>query len=261
MIEVGHPAVSPDVYDGVKEIMRLRREGEITSEVVAHSRAVRSDVDIAMGLEVDRIAIWYGVSDIHLAAKTRDTREAALQKIGDAIQYAHDHGFRVRFTPPEDASRTDQEYLIQVIRTARECGADRIGVADTVGLLDPEQTSGLFRRLRAAEPGVEYDFHGHNDLGGCAVANSLAAISAGGATIVHCTVNGLGERVGGITPTQVIAVAIKQKFGVDVARLDRLRDLSVLVERYSGIQMPPPTIPSQETSPSCTSRAYTSRAY
>lgn len=166
----------------------------------------------------------------------------------------------MRFTP-EDASRTDQEYLIQVIRTARECGADRIGVADTVGLLDPEQTSGLFRRLRAAEPGVEYDFHGHNDLGGCAVANSLAAISAGGATIVHCTVNGLGERVGGITPTQVIAVAIKQKFGVDVARLDRLRDLSVLVERYSGIQMPPPTIPSQETSPSCTSRAYTSRAY
>lgn len=86
MIEVGHPAVSPDVYDGVKEIMRLRREGEITSEVVAHSRAVRSDVDIAMGLEVDRIAIWYGVSDIHLAAKTRDTREAALQKI--ATQYS-----------------------------------------------------------------------------------------------------------------------------------------------------------------------------
>jgi homocitrate synthase (EC 2.3.3.14) len=69
MIEAGHPSVSPDIYEGIKRIMKLKREGVIASEILAHSRAVKRDVETAAELEVDRVAIFYGVSDIHLKAK------------------------------------------------------------------------------------------------------------------------------------------------------------------------------------------------
>ncbi|AWR95042.1 homocitrate synthase [Acidianus brierleyi] len=235
MIEAGHPAVSSDIYEGIKRIMKLKNEGEINSEIIAHSRAVKRDIEIGAELEVDRIAIFFGVSDIHLKAKHKVSREEALNIISEHISYAKSHGVNVRFTA-EDATRTDLDYLIQVIKTAKEAGADRIGIADTVGILYPAKTVELFSFLTRQVSGVEYDIHAHNDLG-LAVANSLAA-AEGGATIIHATVNGLGERVG-ITPLQIIAAAIKYHFGLDVVKLDKLTKISSLVEKYSGISMPP----------------------
>ena len=233
MIEAGHPAVAPDVYEGIKGIVKLKKDGVIKPVIIAHSRAVKSDVETAASLDVDRIAIFYGVSDRHLAAKTHKTREQALSIIGEAISFAKSQGVPVRFTP-EDATRTDYDYLVSVIKTARDAGADRIGIADTVGIMWPLETRNLFQRLIHDVPGVEFDIHAHNDMGN-AVANSLAAVD-GGATIVHATVNGLGERVG-ITPTQVIAVALKYHLGLDVAKLDKLVELSALVEKYSGLSV------------------------
>ncbi|MCH1771378.1 MULTISPECIES: homocitrate synthase [Metallosphaera] len=235
MIEAGHPAVSPDIYEGIKRIVKLKREGEITSEILGHSRAVKRDVEIASELEVDRIAIFYGVSDIHLKAKTKTTREEALNIIADVVQYAKAHGVKVRFTA-EDATRTDLDYLVKVARTARDAGADRVSIADTVGILYPVKTRELFSYLVREVPGVEFDIHAHNDLG-MAVANALAAVE-GGATIIHATVNGLGERVG-IVPLQAVAAALKYHFNVDVVKLDRLSSVASLVEKYSGITMPP----------------------
>jgi 2-isopropylmalate synthase len=235
MIEAGHPAVSPDIYEGIKRIMRLKRNGEISSEIVGHSRAVKRDVEVAAELEVDRIAIFYGVSEIHLKAKHHATKEEALSTIADVISYAKGHGVKVRFTA-EDATRTDFDYLVQVARTARDAGADRIGIADTVGILYPSKTRELFSNLVSQVPNVEFDIHAHNDVG-LAVANSLAAVE-GGATIIHATVNGLGERVG-ITPLQQVAAAIKYHFGIDVIKLDKLQQVSTIIEKYSGIPMPP----------------------
>ena len=235
MIEVGHPAVSPDILEGIKRITRLKRDGYITSEIVAHSRAVSSDITLAASLEIDRMAIFYGISDTHLTSKTHKSREDAMSIIGESIAEAKSHGLKVRFTP-EDASRTDYNYLIEVIKTARDAGADRIGIADTVGIMNPLRTRDLFLNIRRDVPGIELDIHAHNDMGN-AVANSLSAID-GGATIVHSTINGLGERVG-ITPTQIIAVAMKFHFGIEAAKLDKLGELSRLVEVYSGIRMPP----------------------
>jgi len=235
MIEAGHPSVSSDIYEGIKRIMKLKREGEITSEIVGHSRAVKRDIEVAAELEVDRIAIFYGVSDTHLKAKHHVTREEALNIIADHISYAKSHGVKVRFTA-EDGSRTDLSYLIQVCKTARDAGADRVSIADTVGILYPSKTRELFSTLTKEVPGLEFDIHAHNDLG-LAVANALAAIE-GGATIIHTTVNGLGERVG-IVPLQIVAAAIKYHFGIDVVKLNKLQQLSNLVEKYSGIPMPP----------------------
>lgn len=235
MIEAGHPSVSPDVQEGISRIMKLKNDGLISSEIIAHSRAIASDVEKAASLGVDRVAIFYGVSDIHLSSKTHKTREEALSIISEAVSLAKSLGVKVRFTP-EDATRADREFLVEVVREAGRAGADRIGIADTVGIMWPPDTKRLFQNLRKSVKGVEYDIHAHNDLGN-AVANSLAAVE-GGATIIHSTINGLGERVG-ITPTQVIAVALRYHFGVNAAELSSLQEISRIVENYSGIRIPP----------------------
>ena len=235
MIEAGHPAVSPDIYEGIKRIVNLKREGIIRSEIVGHSRAVKRDIEIAAELEVDRIAIFYGVSDIHLKAKHKTTREEALRVISETISYAKSHGVKVRFTA-EDGSRADFDFLVKVAKTARDAGADRVSIADTVGILYPSKTKELFSAMTREVSNLEFDIHAHNDLG-LAVANALAAVE-GGATIIHATVNGLGERVG-IVPLQQIAAAVKYHFGIDVVKLDKLQYVANLVEKYSGIPMQP----------------------
>jgi 2-isopropylmalate synthase len=234
MIEAGHPLVSPDIYSAIKEIMEMKSSGIIRSEIIAHSRAVNTDVDSAASLNVDRIAIFYGVSDIHLDHKTHKSRTEALDIIYDSVSYASSTGIPVRFTA-EDASRTDINFLRNVIKTAVEAGADRVSIADTLGILTPEKTSYIFNNIGDIRD-VEYDFHAHNDMG-MALANSLAAAESG-ATIIHTTVNGLGERVG-ITPTQAMGVLLNYHMGIDAVDLISLKPLSDIVEQYSGISMPP----------------------
>ena len=235
MIETGHPSVSPDVLEGIRQIVRMKDQGMISSELIAHSRSMASDIDLAVSTGVDRVAIFYGVSGTHLSSKTHRTQEEALQIIGEGVERARSQGVKVRFTP-EDASRTDWDYLTDVIRTAESAGADRIGIADTVGIMLPWRTRAMFRRLSRSFPGLEFDIHAHNDMGN-AVGNSLAAVE-GGATIVHATVNGLGERVG-ITPTQVIAVALKYHMSIEAADLAKLAGVAEMVERFSGIKLQP----------------------
>jgi len=235
MIEAGHPAVAPDVYEAVKKIVSMKRDGEIKAEIIAHSRADRRDIEIAAELEPDRIAIFYGVSDIHLKYKHRKSREEALSIIAEMVSFAKEHGVKVRFTA-EDATRADYSYLVEVVRTARDAGADRVSIADTVGIATPVFMRNLIERLRRDVPGVEFDVHAHNDLG-MALANSLAAVE-GGATIIHVTVNGLGERAG-ITSLHEAAIALKVFYGVEVVDLTKIVEVSRLVERYSGIAIPP----------------------
>jgi len=233
MIEAGHPVVSNDILNSIKNIMELKNSGTIKSEIIAHSRAVNSDIDVAAKLNVDRIAIFYGISDIHLKFKTHKTREEALDIIYNSINYANSYGIKIRFTA-EDASRSDINFLRNVIKTAANAGADRISIADTLGILTPEKTKYIFNNINDIK-NVEYDFHGHNDLG-MAVANSLAAIGSG-ANIIHTTVNGLGERVG-IAQTQIIGALLKYHYNVNAINLKLLKNLSKVVEDYSKIKMP-----------------------
>ncbi len=231
MIELGHPAVAPDIERAIKMITR---DG-LRAETIAHARAMRSDIDVAASCDVDRIAIFYGVSDIHLKYKHRVDRERALQIIAEHIEYARSYGVNVRFTA-EDASRADLNFLVQVVKTARDAGADRVSIADTVGVFTPWRAKQVFEHIRSQVPGVELDVHAHNDLG-LAVANSLAAFE-GGATGIHVTVNGIGERCG-IASLQEVAVALKVHYDIEVVDLKRLIEISRLVEKYTGIAMPP----------------------
>lgn len=228
-IEAGHPAVSDDTFRATREITRLG----LHAEVVAHSRALRSDIDTVLKTDADWVGIFFSVANKRLEEQFRKNEEQATALIQDTVSYAKSHGLKVRYTP-EDTVRTDVERVIRVSRAAAEAGADRIGVADTTGYMTPTRMHAFVSRLvEGLEGRAAVGVHCHNDLG-MAVANSLAAVEAG-ASVVDVTVNGLGERTG-IAPLAETAVALRLRAGVEAPwRLEQLPTLSALVENASGI--------------------------
>lgn len=168
MIEAGHPAVSQDVTEAIKRIVAER----LDAEILAHSRALISDVDAALACGVDRVAIFLGITEKKLQAM-KMTEEKAIEAAVKSVQYARDHGVRVRFTA-EDATRGNYDFIVRICRAAIEAGADRISIPDTVGITPPDKMRGLFSRL-SKDLGAELDAHCHNDLG-FAVASAVAAV-------------------------------------------------------------------------------------
>jgi len=229
MIEAGHPAVSQDVAEAVKRIASER----LSAEILAHSRAIISDVDTAVKCDVQRVAVFLGVTEAKLKTM-KMTEEKAIEAAVNSVQYARDHGMRTRFTA-EDGTRADYDFVVRICRAAIDAGADRISVPDTVGSMTPVRMRGLFSKL-SKDLKAELDAHCHDDLG-MSVANAVAAVE-GGATAVHTTVNGLGERAG-ITPLEPFAVAMKVLHDVDTVDLGKLPELALLVEKYSGIPISP----------------------
>lgn len=229
MIEAGHPAVSKDVAAAIKKISSER----LNAEILAHSRALVQDVEAAIACDVGRVAIFIGITERKLNSM-KITRDKAVELAVNSVQHARDHGLKVRFTA-EDATRGDYDFVVRICKAAIEAGADRISIPDTVGIMTPEKMGVLFKRL-SKDLRAELDAHCHNDLG-FAVANAVAAIENGG-TAVHTTVNGLGERAG-ITPMEPFAVAMKVLHNAESIDLSRLPELSLLVEKYSGIPVPP----------------------
>lgn len=230
MIEAGDPNVSEDVYRAVKLIAR---EG-LSADVIAHCRANVGDVERAISCDVDMVAIFLGVTEAKLKSM-RISEDEAVERVVKVVEYAKSHGVKVRFTA-EDGTRARYDFLTRICREAVRAGVDRISLPDTVGIMTPWRIRELFERVTRDVPGVEFDCHCHNDLG-MAVANALSALE-GGATGVHVTVNGIGERAG-ITSLEVIAVALKVLYGIEVLKLDKLTWLSALVERLSGIVVSP----------------------
>jgi len=230
MIEAGDPNVSKDLYEAVK---RIANEG-LSSEILAHVRAVKKDIDKAIECNVDRIAIYFGTSKTHLTYKLKKAKKEAIKIIIQAIEYAREHGFKVRFTA-EDASRTDYSFLVRICNAAVNAGADRVSIPDTVGVMTPERNKDLFIKLKN-DVNAELDTHCHNDLG-MANSNTLAALE-GGATSAHVTVNGLGERTG-IASISELAVALRVIYNIDTVKLSELPNLSLLVEKSSGIVLSP----------------------
>ncbi|MGA2572909.1 MAG: homocitrate synthase [Candidatus Methanomethylicaceae archaeon] len=229
MIEAGHPAVSQDVAEAVKRIAAER----LSADVLAHSRALISDVNCAIKCDVPRIAIFIGVTERKLNSMKMN-EEKAIDAAVKCVQYAKDHGMKVRFTA-EDGTRADYNFVVRICSATIDAGADRISVPDTVGSMMPSDMKEIFSKL-SKDLNADLDAHCHNDMG-MAVANALAAVE-GGASAVHTTVNGLGERAG-ITPLEPFAVALKVLHGMDTVDLGKLPELSMLVEKYSGIPIAP----------------------
>ncbi len=231
MIEAGDPSVSPNVAKAVERIASLG----LRAEVVAHSMATKSGIDRAKACGADRVAIFYATSQIHLEAKLHRTPEEAIEIIREHVAYARSLGLKVRYTP-EDATRTDFEFLIRACNAAIEAGADRISFADTIGIMQPHLMAERVRALRARLLPCKIDLHCHNDYG-LALANAMAGIRAG-ADCIHVTVNGLGERTG-IPDLAETIVAFHNLEGIQKYNLAPLMELSAYVERVSGFFLAP----------------------
>lgn len=231
MIEAGDPSVSPNVARAIQRIAALG----LKAEIIAHSIASKAGIDKAKACGANRVAIFYATSKIHLDAKLHKTQDQALDIIREHIAYARSLGLKVRYTP-EDATRTEFEFLVQVCNMAIEAGADRISFADTLGIMQPHTMAERVSALRERLLPCKIDLHCHDDYG-LALANGMAGVRAG-ANCIHTTVNGMGERTG-IPDLAETIVAFHNLEGVQKYNLAPLMELAATLERVSGFFVAP----------------------
>ncbi len=230
-IEAGFPATSEGETRAIAEIAGLG----LRSEICALARSSRHDIDLALNTGVGCIHTFIATSDIHLQHKLKMTREQVVEKAVDGVTYAKDHGVAVEFSA-EDATRTELDYLRTVLMSAQEAGADRINVPDTVGVIIPRAMGYLVGRI-AEVVKIPISVHCHNDFG-MAAANSLAAVEMG-ATQVHVTINGLGERAGNASLEEVV-MSLHSFYNVKTNIVtQRIYPTSQLVSRLTGIPVQP----------------------
>lgn len=236
-IDAGFPASSQADRDAVRAIAA---QG-LRARVVAFCRPNREEIDLARSCGATAIYTFLPTSDIHMRVKFGGTgseiRKRLTTEMADAISYAKDLGMFVG-CGSEDATRTEYDYLEEVLVLSQESGADLVGVADTVGTATPEKFFELIRRLRSRlGRDVLLSLHCHNDFG-LATANTVAGILAG-ADEVQCTINGLGERAGNASLEEVLGCLTElHDYRTDVD-LSRVYGMSELVSRLSGIGVSP----------------------
>jgi 2-isopropylmalate synthase len=206
VIEAGFPIASEDDFRAVRLIAT-----ELSRPIIAGlARASEPDIRRAWAaLETaqrPRIHVFLASSDLHLQCKLKITREQALEQVDRAVAFAKSLCAEVEFSP-EDATRSDLDFLCRVVQTAVDAGATTINIPDTVGYAVPDEFAGIICTVRERVLGIEnvtISVHCHNDLG-LAVANTIAAINAG-ARQVECTVNGIGERAGNASLEEIAMV-------------------------------------------------------
>ncbi len=240
VIEAGFPIASPGDFEAVQAIAT-----EIAGPTICGlSRSLEKDIvraaEALKPAKKQRIHVFCATSEIHRTHKLRKATDEILRMSADAVKLAKSFTDDVEFSP-EDASRTEPEFLRDVVAAVIEAGATTVNIPDTVGYAIPEQFGGLIAYLRANVPNVGeavISVHCHNDLG-LAVANSLAAVKAG-ARQVECTLNGLGERAGNASLEEVV-MAIRTRsdfFGVNtIVDTRRIYHASKLVSSVTGMHV------------------------
>ena len=231
MIEAGDPSVSPSIATAVEKIAGLG----LKAEIVAHSMAFKKGIDKAKACGADRVAIFYATSKIHLDTKLHKSQDEAIAIICDHIAYARSLGLKVRYTP-EDATRTEFDFLVKVCNAAIQSGADRISFADTLGIMQPHTMFERVSALRAKLLPCKIDLHCHDDYG-LALANAMAGIRAG-ADCIHTTINGLGERTG-IPDLAETIIAFHNLEAVEQYNIQLLMQASNYLEKVSGFFLAP----------------------
>ncbi|MDH2901737.1 MAG: 2-isopropylmalate synthase [archaeon] len=231
VIEAGFPIVSDGEFEAVKRINKLR----LSAQVAALSRVDKKDIDKLIDCDISYGHLFIATSDLHLEHKLKITREKALESAIQGIEYARAHGIKVEFSA-EDATRTAEDFLVNVFREAERAGAERINVPDTVGTMTPEKFADLIAYLKT-QIGIPISVHCHDDYG-LAVANSLAGVKAG-ADQAHLTINGLGERAGNASLEEFVMAASRLyniEFGINTKLL---YETSRIVSRLTRVLLPP----------------------
>ncbi|MGB3701534.1 MAG: 2-isopropylmalate synthase [Anaerolineales bacterium] len=254
VIEAGFPAASPDDLEGVRRIALevgnpLDGDGEQQLQapiICGLARASKKDIDAAWEAVKHaanpRIHTFLATSPIHMQYKLRMDAEQVVDQVREMVAYAKSYCDDVEFSP-EDAGRSDPEFLYLVLAEAIKAGATTLNIPDTVGYTTPQEFGSLIRGIIANTPGIDQavvSIHCHNDLG-LATANTLAGIQEG-ARQAEVTINGIGERAGNTSLEEVVMALSTRRavygleMGIDTTQIVRI---SRMVSNYTGIPVQP----------------------
>ncbi len=243
IIEAGFPAASEGEISAIQDISK-----EVKKSVICGlSRMTKNDIDAAAEAlkyaKKKRIHVFLATSEIHRVFKFRKSKEELLDIAVKNIKYAKKFFKNIEFSP-EDASRTEPEYLVKIIKAAVKAGATAVNIPDTVGYAIPHEFGQLIKCLVKKIPvlGKEVSLcvHCHNDLG-LAVANSLSAI-VNGANQVECTINGIGERAGNAALEEIVMALHTRRDIFNVAigiKTNEIMKTSKLVSSVTGMYVQP----------------------
>lgn len=221
VIEAGFPAASNGDFEAVKAVADLVKE----SVVCGLARAIEADIqrtgEALKGAQSARIHTFIATSPIHMKNKLRMSPDQVIAQAVKAVKWASQYTDNIEFSP-EDAGRSEIDFLCRILEAVIEAGATTLNIPDTVGYTMPDQFGQLIKTLRERIPNSDkavFSVHCHNDLG-LAVANSLAAVM-NGARQVECTINGLGERAGNAALEEIVmAVRTRRDYFPCDTRID-----------------------------------------
>lgn len=242
VIEAGFPAASNGDFEAVRAVASAIKD----STICGLARALERDIDRAgeavKGAVSSRIHTFLATSPIHMEKKLRMTPDQVLEQAVKAVHWARKWTDDVEFSP-EDAGRSEVDFLCRVLEAVIAAGATTVNIPDTVGYNLPQQFGELIRQLRERVPNSDkavFSVHCHNDLG-LAVANSLSAVMQG-ARQVECTINGLGERAGNAALEEIVmTVRTRQDVFPCDTRIDTTQIVSAsrLVSGVTGFAVQP----------------------
>lgn len=250
IIEAGFPAASPDDLEGVKQIAQeIGNPLDASARVpiiAGLARANKNDIEkcweAVQHAKHPRIHTFLATSDIHLKYKLKMSREEVVERVREMVSYAKSFCDDVEFSP-EDAGRSDPEYLLEVLEVAIQAGATTLNIPDTVGYTTPQEFGALIKGLIENTPGADkviWSVHCHDDLG-LATANTLAGVT-NGARQVEVTINGIGERAGNTSLEEVVMAMHTRpalfglQHGIETTQIARA---SRMVSNFTGIPVQP----------------------
>ncbi|WP_063285785.1 2-isopropylmalate synthase [Secundilactobacillus collinoides] len=241
VIEAGFPVASKEDFDAVQAVARAVKKVRVTGL----ARARKGDIDACVKATADaahkQIHVFIATSPIHRDSKLHMTKAQVIDSITEHVTYAHKFFDIVEFSP-EDATRTEPDFLVESIQAAIDAGATVINIPDTVGYTNPVEFAALFKNLRENIPAfndITFSVHCHDDLG-MAVANSLASIE-NGATRIEGTINGIGERAGNAALEEVAAAMYVRKDYYDAENninMKETKKTSDMISKFAKMPVP-----------------------
>lgn len=242
IIEAGFPISSKGDFESVRRIAKEVKK----SYVCGLARSLKKDIDACRDAikpaKKPYIHVFLATSKIHMQYKLKKAEAEIVRQAVEAVKYARKFCSQVEFSP-EDASRTEKEFLYRVVESVIKAGAKTVNIPDTVGYSEPEEFGRLIKDITDNVPNINkaiISVHCHNDLG-LAVANSLAAIR-NGAGQVECTINGIGERAGNASMEEIVMTIATRKdiypFKTNIKK-EQIHKTSRLVSKLTGFVIAP----------------------
>ncbi|WP_239640702.1 LeuA family protein [Haloferax denitrificans] len=229
VIEAGFPVNSEAEFEAVADIA-----ASTDATTCGLARVVDKDIEAALDSGVDMVHTFVSTSDVQLADSMHASREEAVERAVRSVEHVRDAGVEVMFSPM-DATRTDEDFLIEVVEAVSEAGVDWINLPDTCGVATPTRFARMVATVRE-HTDARIDVHAHDDFG-LASANAMAGFEAGAAQ-AQVSVNGIGERAGNAAYEEVV-MAAESLYGVDTGiDTTKITELARIVEAASDIPVP-----------------------